>query len=252
MLRADRYWKHPFTAELYHLCSGKSPKHEDEAIVARLLEELGDHILVDFGIGGGRELSWINGVKTTRCIIGVDYAERILDKCQQIWKESKKPLVLVDDDFRDLSVTSGLIDDEGTPRVFMFLANTLGNLNQKERHNLLKKLALAMKKSDRVCLYLFKRPKTPVEIKEETGYYREHYCAVDSAVIKEAFGSEPRYYYDFENSDVVTACEDGPVITSHRWTKNEITRALNDAGLAVEKIIEGKHAFVATGRLAGL
>jgi len=249
MDRAERYWKHQAIADSYFSCSSSSPKHADEVEIFNSLETLGEHIVVDFGIGGGRELDWINKLKNTTRIIGVDYSERTLTQCQRLSVKSPKPLTLLVDDFRQMDSLTVLLDGDSSRKAFLFLANVFGNLEICERLEVLKKTSSFMKQEDRLFLYLFKRSRTKGEMTAEAQYYQKYYSGLDQVVIKELFGSEPSYYYDFEENNVVTACNEGPVVFSHRWEESEIRSVVEQAGLKIEKIKEGNHAFVAIAKV---
>lgn len=243
MGRSDRLWHFPLTAELHHLYEKESERTVDEEIVKRLLAESGEHVVVDLGIGAGRELEWLRESPTTSRVIGVDYSTRMLRKGMELWKGFEKKLVFVDDDITKLSNLAMVIGQENQPCYYISLANTLGNLEYEERAQAFNRVASVMKPADRLVAVLYKMPKSKRGWSEEIEYYKKNF-PIYERIVWEMFKTPIHYSYDTGERNVVFGTQNTPICISHRWTKQEIKELCRDSGLLLEYLYVGKYAYI--------
>ena len=153
---SDLFWKIPFLHQLYHNVDADSEKLADEYIVDDHIWSMGDCIVVDLGIGTGRELVWLRRLPNLQRIVGVDYNRNMLAKCAELWQSRCRALRLVEGNLRKL----GRVVDTANERVricYVCLANTFGNLEKKHWASALEGIGRQLRKEDRLLLYLYRR-----------------------------------------------------------------------------------------------
>ena len=243
MGRSDRLWHFPLTAQLHHTCENKAERTVDEEIVKRFLAESGEHVVVDLGIGAGRELKWLREIPGVSKIIGVDYSIHMLKQVMKLWKRSVKNLIVVDDDMTKLSNLPALIKEEKKPCRYISLANTFGNLESEERIQALTRIASLMKSEDRLALVLYKRPKSKQGQSAELEYYKRSFPIYEK-IVWEMFKQPIHYSYDVGEQNVVFGTKEKPICISHRWSKKEIKELVEKSGLTIERLFTGRYAYV--------
>jgi len=245
--QSDIYWKHPLTAEFYHNVDKSSEKFADEAILADFLKKHTPHILIDLGIGTGRELNWLRDVETTRAVIGIDYSPHMLDKCREIWRSYPKKLVLLLDDFEKLQKLEKVLRREHGPAVFICLSNTLGNLPSERRKKAVAKIGTVARPGDLVIFALYKRVAGRKQYTEEIKYYKKYYRTLET-VVKAIYGIHATYKYDETGHDILVGTNEEPIFISHRWAKGEIAALFSSTCLRLEDILEGDYTFFSIGK----
>ncbi len=247
MALSDPFWKHPLTAELYHNTDKASDKFADEVLISDFLKGQDSHVLVDLGIGTGRELDWLRGIQSIESVIGLDYSPHMINLCMEIWHNYSKRLILFPDDFEKLQNLSQVLKEEPKPAVFLSLSNTFGNLPPGRRAKALKKISSVARSGDRFVFALYKRKAGKDNYAAEVEYYKKNYPMFDR-VVWDLHGTLAVYEYDEKNHNIVIGSGKEPVYISHRWAKDEVSNLFSSAGLEFEKIIEGAHTYICVGR----
>jgi hypothetical protein len=242
---------------------------EDEITVVKIINKYlpsRNKIIVDLGIGTGRELDWIDKLNKIKSIFGVDYSPVMLDFVLQNFKDLKHHLELILDDLFKPKKLEKRINQEKTPIIYISLINTFGNFTSKERILVLKNICKLMKSSDRIILAIYKRgqstklnnfikqserlqtidPNDQLILTEliEYGLLQFFWTSV-----MDKYNQLPRFWYDKENNDVVVHVNGKRLLASHRFSKEEIEKEFATANLKVDKIIEGKSMWIAVGKV---
>lgn len=246
MGRSDKFWHLPLTAEFHHLYERNSERVRDEAIVRELLPKTKRHVIVDLGIGGGRELEWLKDIPGVEKIIGVDYSTHMLKKCINLWKRFEKKLILFDDDMRHLLNLKQIIKYEQLPCYYICLANTLGNLEKDEREQTLRLISALMKPGDRFIAVLYKLPLSREAWNAEIEYYKRNF-PIYGDIIQRTFNSPIHYSYDIKERDVMFGTRDEVMCISHRWSKGEIRRMFKKTGFVLKDLIVGEYSYIPVG-----
>jgi len=224
-------------------------------------------IIVDLGIGPGRELEWLEKIEDIATIVGVDFSEHMLNFCRNIAKRYLKRVVLVQEDFRSLNKTRKFIRGRTSPAIFICLVNTLGNFPPKDRLRVLSGIRKIMEKDDRLVLMLYKLPqdmkingtaikRIPPHLRPRGYDIMKYLELIDYSFqnwiwdpVVEIFGSPPIITYDEASQDISAYVGDKKVFGSHRWSKKEINELHKQAGLKIDKIMEGDYAYIAIARI---
>ncbi|MEM3555601.1 MAG: hypothetical protein QXF56_02700 [Candidatus Micrarchaeia archaeon] len=214
------------------------------------------------GIGPGRALEWLGGIKDVAFIVGVDFSKPMLEFCGRIAKKCSKRVILIQEDFRSLSKTKMLVRRWGIPKIFVCLVNTLGNFPIKERVRVLRSVRKVMSKKDRFVVMLYKLPEDMridgAAIKRIPPHLRPRGCDIAKYLelidysfqswiwnpVVEIFGVPPIITYDEKTHDIAVYANKKKVFSSHRWRKSEIEDIFKKAGLRVYRVIEGNYAYV--------
>ncbi|MEM3555610.1 MAG: class I SAM-dependent methyltransferase [Candidatus Micrarchaeia archaeon] len=225
-----------------------------------------EKIVVDLGIGPGRELEWLDKIKNIHTIIGVDFSKYMLDFCKNVAKRYLKRVVLIHEDFRDLSRTKRFIKNRVHPIIFICLVNTLGNFPPRDRLRVLRKVRMLMNDEDRIVLMLYKLPqdmkidstaikRIPIHLRPRGYDIMKYLELIDYSFqnwiwdpVVEIFGSPPIITYDEVSQDIAAYVGDKKVFASHRWSKKEIKDLHKLAGLKIDRIIEGDYAYVVVSK----
>jgi len=225
-----------------------------------------EKVIVDLGIGPGRELEWIDGLDDVKTIIGVDFSKPMLDFCKNIAKKYLKRIVLIQEDFRDLNKTKKVIKDRAIPAIFICLVNTLGNFPHRDRLKVLRVVRRVMKKDDRLVLMLYKLPRDmridgtalkriPSHLRPKGYDIMKYLELIDYSFqnwiwdpVVEIFGSPPIITYDEDSQDIAAYVGEKKVFGSHRWSMGEIRKLHKEANLKIDRMIEGDYAYVVVSK----
>ncbi len=157
------------TPETYHKYTYSLERGEDEKIVYDYIKKFSKNkkiVLIDLGIGTGRELKFLKEIKNINKIIGIDYSKPMLDFCKNTWKYFSIPLKLIQDDFRNLKNSKKTIQNIKSPKIFIMLFGTINNTTEKDRVLMLKSVKRLMTKNDRFIIDLisvkFQKNKLPI------------------------------------------------------------------------------------------
>lgn len=223
-------------------------------------------IVVDLGIGPGRELEWLDKIGDVETVVGVDFSEHMLEFCRSIAKRYLKRIVLILEDFRNLDKTKKFISDRTSPAIFICLVNTLGNFPPKERLKVLNKVKIIMRPDDRLILMLYKLPqdmkidsraikRIPSHLRPRGYDIMKYVELIDYSFqnwiwdpVVEIFGSPPIITYDESTQDIAAYVGNKKVFGSHRWSKKEVKDLHKQAGLRIDKMIEGDYAYIVVSR----
>lgn len=270
MADLQTFWFHPQSPQSYHQIVNKVPSGiTDEKIVANFVNNYlpeQKKTVVDLGIGSGRELVWLDKVFGVAKIIGVDYSPAMIKFCKKEAKIHKHEIELVEDDLLTTVLLPPIVKKEKRPIVYLSLVNTFGNFSRKERLLALKNIAAILKPADRIILALYHRrhharfldliknspyfqtqnPKDQPILAEliEYGFYPFLWVPV-----LDKYHQMPRLWYDQKGNDVVMHLDGERLLTSHRFSKEEIEKEFQEAGLKIAKLIEGKAMWIVVGRI---
>jgi hypothetical protein len=254
-------WKHKRAAELYAKeILEKASGVVDEKYVKEYIASKRNVKIVSLGIGSGRELGWLDKLKSVKEVIGVDYSPDFLELCRKTAEKCKVKVICLKDNLLSLKKFEKFIKKERLPLIYICLLNTLGNFTQKEREKVLKNVRNLMKKRDRLILCLYKRPekikakiKLPPQIKVKGDSGRKvklgtliEYGALELLWIPilEKYHQLPRFWYNEKTDDVTIYVGKEKILISHRFSKEEIEELAKIAKLKIEKLIEGKFMYI--------
>lgn len=265
----ETIWSHFKSPKFYHETVRKMLGVRDEKLVADFINDYlprKEKVIVDLGIGTGRELEWLDELKNVSKIIGIDKSEAMLKFCKKVAEKCKKEVILIKDDLFDLRKLPKFVARERLPIIYICLLNTLGNFNERERKLVLSNIKKSMKEEDRLILCLYKvldavkinrflkrihRKFYPKEEKKA----KEIYEMIEYALlpifwdpIMEKFKTVPTFWYNEKTHDIVVHLRKKRVFISHRFTKEEIRNLHKDVGLKLEKIVEGKLMYISVAR----
>jgi hypothetical protein len=259
-------WSHAKTPEEYHkLFSSELPSGiVDEIHVSRFFNNYlsqKQKVIVDLGIGTGRELSWIDSLKSLSQIIGLDYSYKMVTFCKKSAYLYKHKFICFRDDLLNLKHLPGFVELVKEPIIYLSLINSLGNFSATERIRCLKQLKPLLRPADRIVLCLYKRPTLkmkkylPSSFPESAlpkskinrtylTFIREYafFSFIWHSII--AKGKFPRFWYNSRTNDLVIHIDGKRVVISHRFNKVEIKEFAKKAGLSIEKLITGKFMYV--------
>lgn len=264
------FWFHPQSPQSYHQVMNDVPSGIiDEKIIANFINNYlprKKKIIVDLGIGSGREMVWLDKVSGVEKVIGIDYSPAMLQFCQKEAKNYKHKIELLKDDLLKLLRLPKVAEKEKKPAVYISLINTFGNFSSEERVTALKNISKILKSADRIILALYHRchharfldlirnlyyfqtqnPKDQPILAEliEYGFYPFLWIPV-----LDKYHQMPRLWYDQKGNDVVIHLDGKRLLTSHRFSKEEIEEEFRQAGLKITKLIEGKAMWIVVGRI---
>lgn len=262
-------WFNPATPRGYHNQIIQSASGVvDEKIIGELINTylpIQEKVIIDLGIGTGRELMWLDKLGSVKKIIGVDYSPVMLSFCAKEATKYKHGVDLIQDDLLNINNLPKLVTKEKSPVIYISLINTFGNFTKEERLIVLKSIVLLLKEKDRVILALYKRSQ---QAKFESFIQKTSYLKPDNpddlpilaelieysllpffwTSVIEKYHQLPRFWYDKQNFNVVIHVDGQQVAVSHRFTKEEIEEEFKEAGLEVDQIIEGKAMYIAVGK----
>ncbi len=264
------FWFHTKMPQEYHEEATKGASGVvDEKIVVGVIESFApqkEKVLVDLGIGTGRELAWIDKLKNVAKIIGIDYSPVMIDFCQKVANKCSHEVELyVDDLFKPKYSQKIAKENANNPLIYLSLINTFGNFSKSERILALRNVHSVMKPDDRVIISVYKRTqhvKLASRIKKsdhlqtlnpndnnllaEIIEYAGYSFFWDS--VMDEHHAMPQFWYDQKNHDVAIHVNGKRVFTSHRFTRDEIAEEFTKAGLNVDDLIEGKAMWVVVGK----
>lgn len=259
------FWNHRQTPQAYQkqmdtIASGVSDeKIAQDFINSYLKSRL--KVIVDLGIGTGRELVWLDKLHKVSKIIGIDYSRKMLDYCTSVSTKYKHTVYLFQDDLlKPLSFPS-ITKDESKPIIYLSLINTFGNFTREERLKALINIKDILKSSDRIVLALYKNSQ---DVKMKIPKYLKTELAEDAKILAELieyssiqffwdpviekYKTLPRFWYDKKGDDIVIHVDGKRLLTSHRFAREEIMNEFSKSGLKVNKLIEGRAMWIAIGK----
>ncbi len=260
------FWNHNQTPQLYQKQLGKhSSGVVDEKIIQDFINgffKSHAKVVVDLGIGTGRELGWLDELKKISKIIGIDYSRKMLGYCRQVATRCLHEVDLFQDDLLNPLSLPSITRAERKPIIFLSLINTFGNFTKEERLKALRNVKEIMKAPDRIMLALYKnsqKVKTKIpnhlktEVPEDAKILAEliEYSSLQffwNPVI-EKYKTLPRFWYDKQTDNIVIHVDGKRLLISHRFAEEEIVGEFKDVGLKIEKIIEGHAMWIVVGKL---
>jgi len=256
-------WAYRKTPEVWHKkASAGSSGIVDERYIKDYIASQKEVKVVSLGIGTGRELNWLKQLKNIKEVIGIDYSQAMLDFCRKTAKEFPVKVSLIKENLLSLKKLEVQIKNEKLALIYIYLLNTLGNLEEKNRIRVLKKINALMKKEDRLILALYKRPERirekvflpdhiKLKLKENSGLKIKFgevieymYYEVWWPPILEKYHQLPRFWYNDKTNDITIYAGKRKVFISHRFSEEEIMEMAKEAKLKIEKLIEGKFMWV--------
>jgi len=265
------FWFHEQMPQGYHkLVNKNAPGVVDESIIANFIEKYKPHqekIIVDLGIGTGRELVWLDNLRNIRKIVGIDYSPAMIAFCKKIAKScSHKVDLFIEDLFYPQYLKAFASENTTNPLIYLSLLNSFGNFTKEERPKILKKLKRLMKNTDRIIFAIYKTTQhvkqkynlknnlslNPTDPRDEK-YLSEiieygSYGFLWNPVI-DKYHTLPRFWYNKKANDIVIHINGKRLYISHRFTKDEIQDEFKKSGLKIDKIIEGKAMWIAVGKI---
>lgn len=238
----------------------------DETPVIDYIKDFGKSVVVvSSGIGTGRELEWLDKIKSISKIIGIDYVESMLKFCRKRAKKCKKKVILLKDDMINPVELQKVVSKIKEPIIYICLINTLGNFSTKERELILQKTRGLMRKKDRLIFCLYKRidkatvdtinipPYLRIKSKKEKVKLAEvieyAFIPIFWHPIIEKYKQLPRFWYDEKENDMAIYVGREKVFISHRFSEEEIKKLNKKAGLKIEKLIEGKAMYTVISKI---
>jgi len=265
------FWFHEEMPKGYHRLANKNASGVvDENIIANFIEKYKPHqekIIVDLGIGTGRELIWLDKLQNIRKIVGVDFSPAMIAFCKKVAKNCiHKVDLFLEDLFYPQNLKTFASKNTTNPLIYLSLINSFGNFTKEERPKILKKLTQLMKNTDRIIFALYKtagyvkqkvnlknylslNPKDPrderylAQIIEYGSYEFLWNPVIDK------YHTLPRFWYDKKTNDIVIHNNGKRLYISHRFAKEEIENEFKVSGLKIEKIIEGKAMWIVVGKI---
>jgi|GEM_PF-4405628 len=218
--------------------------------------------LVDLGIGPGREMAWLDNLNNLSRIIGVDYSQEMIDFAKKQAGRLAHGLICEKDDLLAPAVLPQIVSRIEEPIVYVSLINSFGNFTLAERDVFLKNIKKLMRPADRLVICVYKRlslkmkKSLPLDFppsgQPKNKIDRVRLCfAREYALIPYVWdwvmenGYLPCFWYDNKNNDIVIHANGRRLIISHRFSRNDIKDATVNAGLTLEKILNGKFMYVA-------
>jgi len=269
----EKIWKHRETPKhyfnyFYNEISKRMAGVKDEKYIVGFVNNFNpkkNKIIVNLGIGPGRELPWLVKLKNISEIIGVDYSPAMLSFCKKQAEKYKKKITLIKDNFFTLKKLSKIVKKEKKPIIFICLLNTIGNFTEKKRIKILKIFKRLMQKQDRLILTVYKPIEKvrinikrfpphlrPVSKEDISKLYEIMICAVAGFFWDSAFtyyeGKMPQFGYNKRTRDLTVHVERKKIYISHRFTEKEIKELHKKANLKIEKLIEGKLMFIVVSK----
>lgn len=265
------FWFHEQVPQGYHKLANKNASGVvDESIIANFIEKYKPHqekIIVDLGIGTGRELAWLDKLQNIRRIVGVDYSPAMIAFCKEVGKNcSHKVDLFLEDLFYPQYLKAFASENTTNPIIYLSLINSFGNFTKEERPEILKKLKPLMKNTDRIVFALYKttqlvkqksnlknhlslNPKDPRDEKylAEIIEYGSYGFLWNPVIDK--YHTLPQFWYDKKTNDIVIHTNGKRLYISHRFTKEEIAEEFKESGLEVDRIIEGKAMWIVVGKI---
>jgi len=261
MPKEEIFWKYKKSAELYHkkVSEGASGVR-DEKYVKDYIAKKGNVKVVSLGIGGGRELNWLDKLKNIKEVIGIDYSSDFLEICRKVAKKCKVKVSCVKDNLFFLKKFRKFIGKEKRLLIYICLLNTLGNFTRKQREKVLKNVRNLMKDKDRLILCLYKKPErikakifvpSQIKIKGNSGRRVKLGTLIEYGCLEffwlpilEKYHQLPRFWYNEKTDDVTIYVGREKILISHRFSGEEIKELVKKVKLKIEKLIEGKFMWV--------
>ena len=232
---SDQFWKHPLTPEHYHNSVSKSRLPEGEGIILGEVADPHFGMIVDLGVGTGRELGWIKDLPNIEKVVGVDYAPDMLRKCIRVWRNYPKKLILLDEDFTEPDIMKDALCEEKRRAYFVGLDNTFGHLKKEERGHAINSVSGLMRKHDRLALHLLKHNENP-----RVPGAAEAYLPVVEAIAKRRASVE----YDLESRALGIFVGGKRLVSFHGWAFDDIVNLEKGAGLKRVELAEMENSFV--------
>jgi hypothetical protein len=256
------FYSYPTTPDSYHKRTKQLDRGKDESITYSLVEGLvkdNETVLVDLGIGTGRELESLKDFKNIKEIVGIDYSSSMLSFCKKTWKDYPIKLTLIKDDFEKLDETKKYIFKISTPKIFTLFFGTINNTTEKQRLKVFRAIKSLMREEDRLIVSFSKLPEKQItsfkhpwiKFKQQkshlTFYDIQVYTELEWFwnVAKDYFRSTPQFSYDENSHDMIIAISGvGKCSFSHRFTIKEIYEIMQKTGLNIEKREEGNEMYI--------
>ena len=257
-LETEYFWSLETVPKDYEVTIRRMKGLLDEAPVINFIKNFGKCIVIDLGIGTGRELEWMDKIESISEIIGIDYSEPMIEFCKNVAKNCKKKVTLIKDDMTSLNSLEKIVKTRKETIIYVCLVNTLGNFLPEDRKKVVTSVKTLMKKYDRLVISMYKTlDKVPINIIPFPSHIQSATNEIKiSELIEYALGQmfwepvfqkykqNPRFWYDEKENDVAIYVGDRKVFISHRWSKEEIEKLFNDAHLKIENLIEGKLMYI--------
>lgn len=259
-------WSFPKTPADYDTAYRKMAGVVDESKIQEYIKKYGKSVVIcDLGIGTGRELEWLDKIKNISEIIGIDYSQSMLNFCRRVAQRYKKKVFLIKDDITNPVKLGKILPKVKDPIIYICLVNTFGNFLPKERKKVLQEIKNLMKRDDRLVLCIYKRLSKAVistlnippylRIKSkgkriklaEIIEYAFLPCFWHPLIAK--YQQIPRFWYDEKENDIAIYVGNKKVFISHRFSIPEIKKLHKNAGLKIEKIIEGKLMYTVISKI---
>lgn len=264
------FWFHEQLPQKYHKLANKHASGVvDENIVVNLIEKykIGEKkIIVDLGIGTGRELAWLDKLRNIKKIVGIDYSPAMIAFCKKVAKTCiHKVDLFLEDLFHPQYLKAFALENRTNPLIYLSLINSFGNFTKEERPKILKNLRSLIKTNDRIIISIYKttqhvkreynsknhlsfKPKDPQDKKylAQIIEYGSYDFLWNSVIDK--YHTLPRFWYDKKTNDIVIHINGKRLYISHRFTKEEIQKEFKKSGLKIDKIIEGKAMWIVVGK----
>jgi len=262
------FWFHSKMPQGYHneINSGASGV-VDEKIIAEYIKTYipsQEKVLVDLGIGTGRELPWLDNLKGVSKIIGVDYSPAMIRFCQKVAQECKHQVELYTDDLFKPKYFKKIASENSGPTIYFSLINTFGNFSKDQRILTLKNVCELMKSPDRIIIAVYKRSQ---HAKLEKQIKNRQYITVNEEdrpilaeiieyggysflwdAVLDKYNQLPQFWYDKENHDLAIHINGKRLFTSHRFAEGEAESEFRKAGLEIEQTIEGRAMWIVVGK----
>lgn len=260
------FFQYSETPKIYHKLFGKGEfdyRGNDLEWANDYIEKFSKNkkaVMIDMGLGTGRELVLLKDNKNIKKIIGIDYSESMLAFSRRVWNNFPIPIVLIKDDFVTFANSQEKIKAIDSPKIFILFFGTINNTIREDRMKLLSTVKWLMTKEDRFIVEFSKIPdKQRVEYrhpwlrfkkKVEEKWFREAEFYAQLGwfwkAVQKNFNATPQFFYQKNTHDItVTVTGIGSCFFSHRFTEAEIRELINQSGLKLEELREGQEMYSA-------
>lgn len=257
------YYEYAQTPKSYYSNVHGLARGNDETVMYDYINKFSKKkrvVLIDLGIGTGRELEFLKEFKNIKEVVGLDYSDAMLKFCQKTWKNYPIRLRLIQDDFRTFANSKKAIASVKLPKIFTLFFGAINNTTEEDRMRFLAAVKKLMTEKDILLITFSKIPQTQIAsykhpwIKfksrnEEMSFYDIRvYIQIMWfwGVAKEYFGTVPQFYYDkLTRNIIITITGAGSCFFSHRFTKEEIRKTVKKAGMKLNLLKEGKEMYFA-------
>jgi hypothetical protein len=260
------FWLHNKTPKSYDETLNKAASGViDERIIEKYINNYlprENKIVIDLGVGPGRELVWLDNVLGVKKIIGLDYSSPMLQFVDKEKHKYKHPIETLQANLLE-SFNPDIKKNEIV--IYLSLINSMGNFSHEERIIVFKNIKAIMKPQDIFIVALYKKTQHAKlnDSLKELRYLRTEreedqkllaeiieYCTYSffwNPVI-DKYHTLPRFWYDKRNNDIVIHVDGKRLFVSHRFSKEEIEEEFKAADLKIDQLIEGKAMWIVVGK----